>query len=74
MSGFANEAYIVVTLNLLSLELKCNNPGKRTVAFESLCSVTVRFAVAVRATSSWGSAPSPGRSARFSRPSSSDGS
>lgn len=54
MSGFANEAYIVVTLNLLSLELKCNNPGKRTVAFKSLYSVTVRFAVAVQATSSWG--------------------
>lgn len=31
MSGFANEAYIVVTLNLLSLELKCNNPEKPTV-------------------------------------------
>lgn len=36
MSGFANEAYIAVTLNLLSLELKGNNPGKPTVAFESL--------------------------------------
>lgn len=35
MSGFANEAYIVVTLNLLSLELKCNNPEKRTVMHES---------------------------------------
>lgn len=35
MSGFANEAYIVVTLNLLSLELKCNNPEKPTVMHES---------------------------------------
>lgn len=35
MSGFANEAYIVVTLNLLSLELKCNNPEKRTVTYAS---------------------------------------
>lgn len=35
MSGFANEAYIVVTLNLLSLELKCNNPEKPTVMYES---------------------------------------
>lgn len=35
MSGFANEAYIVVTLNLLSLELICNNPEKQTVMYES---------------------------------------
>lgn len=34
MSGFANEAYIVVTLNLLSLGFKCNNPEKQTVLFE----------------------------------------
>lgn len=33
MSGFANEAYIVVTLNLLSLELKCNNPEKPTATY-----------------------------------------